>query len=81
MIMPGVQIAALHGVGLDECGLQRMQLAIVLQTFDGGDLFALREAHGRRQDRTGAPSSRTVQAPHDPFTAAVLGAGEVEFFA
>ncbi len=71
----GSTVAALHGVGLDERGLEGMQPAIMFQAFDGGDLFSLREPRRRtaRPDRSAVEQDGAGSA--ESFTAAVLGAG------
>jgi hypothetical protein len=77
----GSAIAALHGVGLDESFLQRMEAAVLRDSFDGGDLFSgdLEDwrdagAHGRAIDEHGAGSAMA-------FATAVFAASEFEFIA
>src|ERR1043166_7152415 len=71
-------VAALHGAGFEKRLLQRMQAAIFLEAFDGGDVAA-RGCSGRH------PAGTHGHAFHDDgacaalsFAAAVLGAGEVQ---
>src|SRR5260370_10416438 len=77
----GRAIAALHGVGLDEGFLQRMQAAVLFQAFYSGDLFSghrdsARNArpHGRSIDEDRARSALALAA-------AILAAGEFQFVA
>ena len=77
----GRAVAALHGVGLDEGLLQRMEAAVLRQTFDGGDLFSFdfrdgcnAGAHGRAIDEHGAGSAMA-------FATAILAAGEFQLVA
>src|SRR5690348_1171009 len=74
-------VSALHGVGLDEGLLERRELAVGSETFDGGDLLSGdagggRDAgsHGRAIDEDGAGAALA-------FAAAVLAAGEFEIVA
>ena len=77
----GSAITALHGVGLDEGFLQRMEAAVLRQPFDGGDFFArdlghLRDAgaHRRAIDEHGAGSAVA-------FATAIFAAGEFQLVA
>ena len=74
-------VAALHGAGVEEGLLERVQLAVLLEALDGGDLAGgdraeLGDARARRravdQHRAGAATA---------LAAAVLGAGQAEVVA
>jgi hypothetical protein len=77
----GSAVSALQGIGFDKGSLQRVQMPIALHAFDGSDLFALRELHRRTARSHGDAVEEDGARTALPFTAAVLGAGEVEFFA
>ena len=68
--LPGRAVAALEGVVIDEGLLHRMQLAVLRETFDRRDHFAIpaTATASVRHDNTRRPSSRTVQAPHWPWS-------------
>src|SRR3979411_1142998 len=77
----GSAIAALHGVGLDERFLQRMEAAVLCQSLDGGDIFSCNlgdgrdaGAHRRAVDEHGAGSAMA-------FATAILAAGEFQLVA
>jgi len=53
--LAGSAVAALKAVTFDECSLHRVQLIVLGQAFDGGDLFALSH-DGERQTGENAPS-------------------------
>ena len=77
----GRTVAALHRAHFEESFLQRMQLAVHFQAFDGGDLsagggtyFHAAGMGGQSiyQDRAGAALT---------FAATVLGSGQIEVIA
>ena len=61
-------VTALKSVVFYECFLDRAQLTVLCQAFDGGDFTAIGLHGERRQDLTTLPSSNTEQAPHSPTT-------------
>jgi hypothetical protein len=74
-------VAALHGIEFDEGFLKRMQLAIVLQSFDRGDLLALRQFGRDAAGSDGFAVKENRASAALSFAAAIFSAGEVEFFA
>jgi hypothetical protein len=74
-------VAALHRVSLDEGILERMQLPIPFQSFDGRDLFSFGQARRRPARPYGSAIEQDGASAALPFTAAILGADQVEFFA
>ena len=57
-------IAALRHLLGDEGGLQRVRLVQSAKPGEGRDLVPAAADTGKEQDRVGAPSTWTVQAPH-----------------
>lgn len=57
-----------------------MQFAVRLQAFDGGDLFAFDLLHADEAGADGFAIQQHSAGAALPFTAAVFGAGEAEFF-
>src|SRR5205814_4395075 len=71
-------IGALHRVGLDESFLERMQLAVFLERFDGGDLFP-RGASNLSNARTGRHAVKQDCAGATlTLTASILAAGKIQ---
>ena len=66
MIMPGMQKPHCTAPLLDECLLQRIELAAGREPFDRDDLRIGRLGASTRQDVTARPFSSTVHAPHSP---------------
>ena len=56
-------VAALEGAVIDEGLLERMQAAALGQALDGQDALPSTLARGNWQERSGLPSTRTVQKP------------------
>ena len=66
--LAGGAVAALEAVVLEEGGLDGVEGVAVGEAFDGGDLGALAATARVRQELTRRPSTRTVQAPHWPWS-------------
>ena len=63
---------------MDECLLNRHQLAVFRDTFDSRDLLTLDFTGDNRQLHADLPSTSTVHAPHGAEVAAFFGAGQAE---
>ena len=74
-------VAALQGVGLREGLLHRMEAAVLLQAFDGGDGLAADGTHARLARATGDAVQQDRAGAALPLAAAVLGPGEVQLVA
>jgi hypothetical protein len=61
---PALAMTALRYIMLDPRLLHRVQDAFRGETFDGRDLLASAARAGNAQERTAAPSTCTVHAPH-----------------
>src|SRR5262249_18782464 len=74
----GSAVPALHGVGLEERLLNRMEAVAARQALDGPNLFACGVAHrrGAGADRLTVNQDRAGAAP--AFATAVFAAGEVQ---
>lgn len=73
-------IATLQGVFDNEGFLYWVQLAVGLQAFNGGDLFAFSLFDGDEAGADGFAIQQHCACAALPFSATVLGAGEAQFF-
>ena len=66
--LAGRAVAALEAVVLEEGGLDGVEVVALGEAFDGGDLGAVGVTARVRQELTRRPLTRTVQAPHWPWS-------------
>ena len=75
---PRRAVATLHGPNLQKGLLERVELAVALQPFDGGDLRAGAVAHERETRPPGLAVDEYGAGPALPFATAVLAARQVQ---
>src|SRR3984893_8304711 len=74
-------VCALKGPGIHKGLLHRMQFAILLETFDGGDRPARRRAYRNLAGATWRAANQDGARAALPFTATILRASKSQFIA
>ena len=77
----GRAVAALHCAGIEECLLERMQLAVVFKAFDGFDFAAADSADGGDAGAGGNAIKQDGAGATLGLAATVFAAGEIQIVA